>query len=201
MSLTLAQPIGDRFAYIIAWTRNLIGCRVSGRPALIPIMMLISVRLGRAAQRFERLLARYRAGTLRAPIPRAKSTHPRPPPVRWEHPGDAWRMLRMPRSHAWLLRHVQETATAKVGLEYLMAEPDFAAVLAAAPQMARIFRPICRLLGVEMMPEAFRPLPRKPRPKPAPPPELPPLRWRGYEIPKGRKKPPGYPKRRLLPFE
>jgi hypothetical protein len=206
MSPDPTHPLGDRFAYFVALARGMIARHMGpGRlSALIPVLTLIYQHLGRAERRFIRLLAHYRAGTLRPPIKRAqKPRAPRTPTV-YPHPADAWRMLRLPSARAWLPRHIQETTTGKLQLELMMAEPAFAELMAAAPQLARLFRPLCRIFGVEEMPPAVRPLPRKPRkprPKPTPAPALPPLRWRGYEIPKGRKKPPGYPKRRLLPFE
>ena len=64
---------------------------------------------------------------------------------------------------------VPETAGAgRPELEHmLLHHPDLPAFLAAAPQAARLLRPICRLLQVDLPPILQLP----PRPKPAPRPK------------------------------
>ena len=76
------------------------------------------------------------------------------------------------RRHAWLGalldHHVRAYASQ---LEFLLARPGAAALIAASPRATRTLRPLCRMLGTEL-PAALRlpPRPRPARPKPAKPP-------------------------------
>jgi len=88
--------------------------------------------------------------------------------------------LRLPRGQAWLIRLLPgEAASYGCQLQALLADPQMAALLAAAPEAGRILRPLCRLLAIT--PEGSLALPSaagkpapKPRPaKPVPPPEPP----------------------------
>ena len=127
-----------------------------------PLIVLIWTRLRRMAGRFAGLAARVAAGT--ASPRRRASPHPatgRPhPPYR-----------RLPRGFAWLVRQLPGTAAGAAQMQYLLAEPEMAALLAAAPQMGRILRPLCRMLGVRPRPTCSprRRRPRRPgRPVPSP---------------------------------
>jgi hypothetical protein len=59
-------------------------------------------------------------------------------------------------------------------LEVVLQSPDMAELLAAAPQAARVLRPLCRALALDWpqsppKPEKIKTIrPRKPRPKPEP---------------------------------
>ncbi len=68
----------------------------------------------------------------------------------------------LPQSRAWLLPLVPEAASGASQLRHLLAEADMAALLDAAPQMRRLLRPLCRMLGVRLPPGLAAP--------PAPPP-------------------------------
>jgi len=57
---------------------------------------------------------------------------------------------RLPRGFAWLIRLAPETACGAEQLRYFLADPEVAALLAAAPRMAQALRPLCRMLGVEV---------------------------------------------------
>ncbi|MBV8094423.1 MAG: hypothetical protein JO110_14600, partial [Acetobacteraceae bacterium] len=108
-------------------------------------------RLGRLASRFEALVAAVRAGRLPlGPAPREQSGRdfelPRleglPPP-------------RLPGGFGWLLRLVPGAAAYGSQVQHLLADPEMAALLAGAPQAARILRPLCRMLGIRPGPELF----------------------------------------------
>jgi len=120
------------------------------------------------------LVARLAAGTLPAERPAA----PRPLRTRPARvaPADA---LRLPRGYYWLIRLLPyEAAGYGSQLQALLAEPEMAALLAAAPQAGRILRPLCRLLaitpeGLLALPSAAgkpAPQPRAAKPAPAAPP-------------------------------
>ncbi len=119
--------------------------------------------------RLDRLVAHFRAGTLPTKRP-SRARHPRPQPTsRRDQPP-----LRLPRGHAWLVRLIQRTAQFGGPIEALINSPEGAALLAAAPQAGRIFRPLCRMLGIDP-PTSIRlpPRPRPKRPRPPKPPRAP----------------------------
>jgi hypothetical protein len=129
--------------------------------------------LQRLAKRFEELVRRVEAGTLAKP--RAASLAPRvrlpqfgPPCLR--HPG-------LPTSFAWLIRLVPYHAACVGGqVRHLLAKPEMAALFLAAPQVARIFRPLCRMLAVapgpDLPPGLFKPRVRREKQASAPTPVL-----------------------------
>ena len=51
----------------------------------------------------------------------------------------------------------REAAGCGSQLQFLLTDPEFAALIAAAPQMGRVLRPLCRMLGVELPPLLARP--------------------------------------------
>ncbi len=66
------------------------------------------------------------------------------------------------------MRLVPQTASGASQLQHLLAEPEMAALIAAAPQMGRILRPLCRMLGVRPPPGLRAPPPAR-APAPASP--------------------------------
>jgi hypothetical protein len=73
-------------------------------------------------------------------------------------------------------------------LEYLLRDPEMAALVAAAPaSLGRPLRSLCRMLGLTPPPIlAPPPRPAKPKPAPAapkPPKPPPPPDWPGYRVP------------------
>jgi hypothetical protein len=123
-------------------------------------------RLTAAARRFTRLADRVHAGR---PARRPRDGKGRK--------GGRKPHVRLPHARAWLLKDLKhEAALYTLRLEALLAEPAMATLLAAAPQAARILRPLCHMLGAN--PAALPPLPprqpRKPRArKPRAPKQLP----------------------------
>ncbi|MDE2582040.1 MAG: hypothetical protein KGL52_10420 [Rhodospirillales bacterium] len=86
------------------------------------------------------------------------------------------RPLRLPRSFGWLLRLGFEVRGSGSQLAALLNDPEMAALLAANPSLARMLRPLCRMLGL-VLPGDPPARPRRPRP---PRPPRPPRRrkWR-----------------------
>ncbi len=149
----------ERFAGILAWlNRSLAAAAVKNRAAA-PLILLLWPRLNRLAARFASLAARVAAGTA---TPRQR-TLPRPAGARPRKP-----YARLPRRFGWLLRLEREAAAAAGSqLRHLLADPEMADILAAAPQAGRLLRPLCRMLGVQP-PPALAPAPRRSRPRTAP---------------------------------
>jgi hypothetical protein len=107
------------------------------------LIRLLWDRLGRLGQRFAKVVAQLEAGTLRPPAPPRE----RPAGARPERPSPA---LRLPNGFAWLVRIAGwEAAGRGSQLQYLLRDPEMAALIAAAPQLVRLLRPLCRMLGID----------------------------------------------------
>ncbi len=142
---------------------------------MAPLILLICARLRRIKARFASLAARYEAGTLR-PL-RAATTEPRTepgtpsphtPPPRDLPPRDP-----LPRGYAWLIRLVPGAASFGSQLQYLLSQPEMAAMIAEVPRMATLLRPLCRALAAHPTPP-LPPEPKRPaRPRPPKPPRPP----------------------------
>ena len=126
---------------------------------IVPLWTYIT----RTARRFTRTLDRLAAGTLRPrtarPNRKRAAAAPRKP-------------RGYPTTRAWLRATLAHEANGYGSqLTHLLDQPETKALLQAAPQAARLLRPICHFLGIQ--PDAIRPLPRPPAPMP---PRLPRLR-------------------------
>jgi hypothetical protein len=166
-------PLARWLTMIVTGLRQAAADRAGRDPAIAPLVTLLWKRLARLTSRFDALLARLDAGhpaPLRRPRVLPARTAARAAPA----PG-----LRLPGSRYWLIRLLPgEAASYGSQLQALLAKPETAALLAAAPEAGRILRPLCRLLGVH--PEGALALPSaagKPasqqsavKPAPVPPP-------------------------------
>ena len=126
------------------------------------IVVRVSARAGVVFGRIERMLARFRAGTLRIQtLHTARKTAISKP-----------RAPALPRKFGWLVIAGKHQAAGYASqLQHLLAEPEMAALLDAAPQARRVLRPLCRALAIDLpwtVTPPRPPKPRKPRPKPAP---------------------------------
>ena len=135
-----------------------------------PLGILLFGRVGQALSRIERLMVRFRAGTLRRGTPRVARSEPA---VRRKQPE-----LRLPRTYGWLLKAGKHHAGGcSARLRMVLDTPEMAELLAASAQARRILRPLCRALAVDLpwavdkTPEergVARRRPRKLRVRPAP---------------------------------
>ncbi len=148
-----------------------------------PLVVLIWGRVRSAATLLEATLARMQAGQLlRFPSRRP----PSPPAAPRRRPASS----ALPRTSAWLVALIPETAGSAAQLQTLLSGPDIPALLATAPQLRRHLGPLCRMLGVKLPPRpaelAAAPVPPDPPPRPAdvprpaphraaPPPPAPPV--------------------------
>jgi hypothetical protein len=176
MSLPFSfTPLAQWLTLIVAALQKAAAARAGRDHAVAPLVMLLWTRLARLTARFDALVARLTAGHPAAPCRQRTRPASIVPARKAPAPG-----LRLPRSQAWLIRLLPGEAASYGGqLQALLADPQMAALLAAAPEAGRILRPLCRLLAIA--PEGMLALPSaagkpapKPRPaKPAPPPEPP----------------------------
>jgi hypothetical protein len=121
------------------------------------------------AARFASVIARVRSGALpkqgvKKPRSDENTRHTRGSPS----PGTS--SLRLPRSFGWLVRLGSEAACYRSQLQYLLSDPEIAALLAAAPQVGRVLRPLCHMLGlrVRQWPALCLPVRRQPARLPPP---------------------------------
>jgi hypothetical protein len=108
-----------------------------------PLVIPVWKRILRLATRFETLVARVAAGLPAAPVRvRAKAVR-----VAARAAG-ASAAAQVPTGRGWLVGLMRETEIYRAKVEELLADPEMAALLAAAPEAGRILRPFCRMLGV-----------------------------------------------------
>ena len=155
---TSSDSIAARLRLILLGLRSVLGMwRLDAA-----VVVRVSMQAGRIFGQIERMLVRFRAGKLRIGATQAVRA------VRTAAP----RAPALPRRFGWLVvagKH--EAAGYASQLEHLLAEPEMAALLDAAPQARRILRPLCRALAIALTWTVTpkRPAkPRTPRPKPAP---------------------------------
>ncbi len=120
--------------------------------------MLIWTRLRRVTQRFVALAERVRNGTYRPPQPRVKravaeqaQTEPRARAART--PPEVC----MPRGYGALCPLVPLVANFGGQLAHLLKDPEMAALVAAAPQLGKMLRPLLTILAVGDWPEVVAP--------------------------------------------
>ena len=128
-------PPADRFALIIEGLCQAVARRCGLGGLAGPFIILIWSRLRRLKARFAR------HATISPPSSRPAAKRP-------VSPTRQSRLLLLPRRSAWLLRLVPETASGASQLRHFLADPDVAALLVEAPQLRRILRPLCRMLGI-----------------------------------------------------
>jgi len=121
----------------------LVAARFLRIPHYAALIVPLWHRLQRAARRFERAATRpERARRVAAVV---AGTDEAVPAVRKPRPAAA----RLPGGHGWLVRVLGwEAAGYMCQLEALLAEPSMQALLAERAGVARIVRPIGRMLGV-----------------------------------------------------
>lgn len=192
------------------FTRILDGLRRLAHIRTLPaeadrLMLIVAIGwLNRTTQRFQRLHARWMAGTLPPPAPRLSAPPAGPKPPRPESaPATAQppALPRLTRRRGWL-RHALTRDAGNFGSQivHMLLRPDMPAFLAAAPQVGRLLRPLLHLLGTDIPAELALP-PRPPRrrpPRPRPP--QPAIRWGKYTLREARRYRPGpIPKPGLAP--
>ncbi len=140
-----------------------------------PIWTLLWFRLERMANRLTRLYDRWQTNTL--PTPRKATQRPKtvrtPPPQIPELPAPGMPLVdappRLPRGHGWVTRRIPEAGPSAGALHDLLQAANIQDFVQAAPQAARLLRPLCRALGIDQ--PAWLKLPPRPRTprKPRPP--------------------------------
>ncbi|HBK08563.1 MAG TPA: hypothetical protein DDZ81_22380 [Acetobacteraceae bacterium] len=164
---TATLTAADRFVSMIDALCTVI---VTGLAAGMSGPQVIGIwdRLTRILTRFAAILARPIKP--RATTPRTIPAHP--PAARQPAQARPFKSRRLPTGYAWLIRRLPAATPFAEELQRLIGDPQMAALLQANPGMARLLRPLCRMLGVQQPPE-LRPqrAPLSSQPAPEPPPE------------------------------
>jgi hypothetical protein len=147
-------------ATLLQWLTQAVIDRGAGERLAAPVIHLIVARIRTIKQGFARLAARLAAGrnTPRRHTPRKRQVARTPRP---KNP--------LPHHFGWLLPLVPEAICFRSQLEFLLRDPEMAALMATAPKsMGRVLRPLFWMLRLPPPPMLARP-PREAKPSPAAP--------------------------------
>jgi hypothetical protein len=134
-------------------------------PLETPLIKLLWRRLRRMSRQFHSILARYHAGTL----PKPGSTPSRPAKPRPARTPQPWNPEDGPTPQQQAARYgalLHLTYGATIGyydLSEMLADPETEHMVAEAPQLGRVLRPLCRMLALK--PPPWLRLPRRARPR------------------------------------
>ncbi len=164
------RPPAERFATLTESVARALAAEGLRLGLVAPWLALVWCKLRSTGARILRIAAALEAGSLRLRPPRPLPPLPPPTDEKPAHPQP--RRKGLPTGFGWLLRRVTALSFGRSQLEYLLAEPDMAELIQAAPQVAHHLRPVCRMLGVKPPPGLFpaRRPPRRTRPPAAPTP-------------------------------
>jgi len=110
------------------------------------LTMLLFQRLGRICGQMERMCQRFAAGRLWRRVARADGDAR----VVADGRARAVALLRWPGRFGWLVRAAAwHAAGYGCQLREVLVQPEMVALLKAAPQAARVLRPLCRMLAVD----------------------------------------------------
>ena len=162
------STLATHFRAILAGLQVVIGIVAANDRPRLAFLACIHNHLNRTIQRFEKLVANWRAGTL------PKTGKPRP-----GRPARPQTTPRLPSGFAWILRNVDhhEARCQASRFQVFLATPECAHFLAEVPRAGRILRPVTRSLGLQMPGDPPRPDPKPPKPKPSVTPKPGPMPW------------------------
>ena len=142
----LAPELAARVGKIMDDLKALIARRFLKMPLLYPLWK----RLNRIARRLKRAMELHLAP---ARTGKSRAGQKRPAP--------ATAAVALPQKFGWLIWALGWEAAGYAGhLEYLLQQPEVAAVMATCPRARRVLRPIARMLALPMLdPLKAKPLP------------------------------------------
>jgi len=132
----------NKLTAILTDLRAAIAARAARDRAMTAVLVLVWGRLARAAGRLERLYGLWLAGKLLAPRQAGRR----------KGVARAIARPRLPGGLGWLAIQVWETRAYGSQLQHLLAEPGFAAFVAAVPRAGRVLRSVLRMLTVDARP-------------------------------------------------
>ncbi len=141
----------ERFNCLMEGLSGCVASEAQFRLVEVRLIGMLFRRLWRLKRRFGAIMERLRAGTLGQARPRLARGRSAAPSVVWV----------LPQQTGWLLR-IDRTVIPGYALEELVDDPALATLVAEAPELGSVLRPLCKMLAVKM--PAWLRLPRKPRP-------------------------------------
>ena len=162
---TSAWAVAERFARFIGGLREAMATSAEHNLVLMTLAARLWNRLTEAAERFAAIAAHPVARSRRRPAEPAPNSADAAPSL----PRAPRRTL--PRAYGWLARMAPETVPFGIDLAYLLGQPEMTELLATAPRLWRILRPLCRMFGIT--PPKAPPQARATAPSPAPDTALP----------------------------
>ncbi len=132
----------DRFSLVLQALCAVVAARSAGNALPTALIRLIWNHLRRIERRVLALVAAIQSGRLRV-----GHGHGGRPGMRRAASAQG---LVFPRGYAWLCRLVPYKAAALSGqLRVALEDPEMVALIAATPRMAKLLRPLCRMLGMD----------------------------------------------------
>jgi hypothetical protein len=169
---TTAWAMAERFARLIAGLVQAISDDVMQNATLMNIAARLWNHLAATAVRFaaiaEKPLGRARRPGTPAEPGAEPATEPARARTRRPKAAAARRLLvprqHLPTGHGWLVRLSPRSVPFGIELAYFLVQPEMTELLATAPRLWRVLRPICRMLGItpHNAPPYSRPAPRDP---------------------------------------
>ena len=155
---TSAWPLAGRFARFIGALREAMAIRAEHNPILMAIAARLWNRLTEAAERFAAIAAHPVARSRRRPAERpptptdAPPAGPPPQPRRTLARRTLARRTQprrtLPRGQGWLARMAPELVPFGIDFADLLAQPEMTELLATAPRLGRLLRPLCRMFAI-----------------------------------------------------
>ena len=144
------------------------------------LALLLHRRLGEICGKIERLMVRFQAGRLWRRAPQAEAGAR----AAVKTGRRIW-----PRRFGWLVRAASHQAAGHgAQLRHILEQPEMVELLKAAPQAARMLRPVCRMLAIEtslLQPGAIPPEPVLRAVKPRLRKKRAPVDWGRIPLPRG----------------
>ena len=163
MGFNAAHTLTDRFTWLFEGLCRVIGLETQRQRVDAALAWAIWTRVRVLGDRLIALAERVRAGRMaRRRGPKATTPHPNPSPQGGRElaaeaatrASDSLAAM-LPGVFGWLGRMVPEAARYAGALQYMLRDPEMAALVEEAPQAWRLLRPLCHLLGVRP-PDALR---------------------------------------------
>jgi hypothetical protein len=177
-SATPAPSLPDRFTSLVEGLMSDVAACVVWASLPIPYIKLVWRRLRHLKVRFHSILDRYEAGTLPTPacLREAEAAS-----LRRRQGSGAGRtgtarppaplpLIEWTQRFGWVSRSISRAFLRSWDLEEILEDPEMEPAVEAAPQLGRVLRPLCQMLGVRQ--PAWLRRPRRPRrrvPKQHPP--------------------------------
>ena len=158
---SLATFTAETLEEILADLHQGVGVQLAQAGWLRFLLAHVLGHLARLRSRCARLAAMLRTGALPPRLRAREAANRRPvspapplslPPQNGPHANLVLR-LRVPTRARWLLTMLGDPAqVSRERLQALLADPEIVADIEAAPQLGRVLRPLCRALGVKLIP-------------------------------------------------